>query len=42
MPFVLHPYRRCPVVCPVTYEHRLQEGEGIYWNLSPGTRVQMR
>lgn len=35
MPFVLRPYRRFPVVCPVTYEHGWREGEGIIWNLSP-------
>jgi len=35
MPFVLRPYRRFPVVCPVTYEHWFREGEGIVWNLSP-------
>jgi len=40
MPFILRPYRRFPVVCPVTYEHRWQEGEGMVWNLSPvGWRV---
>lgn len=35
MPFILRPYRRFPVVCPVTYEHWFREGEGIIWNLSP-------
>lgn len=35
MPFVLRPYRRFPVVFPVTYEHGLREGEGIVWNISP-------
>jgi hypothetical protein len=35
MPFVVRPYRRFPVVCPVIYEHGLQEAEGIVWNLSP-------
>ncbi len=35
MPFVVHPYRRVPVVLSATYEHWLQEGEGIVWNLSP-------
>lgn len=35
MPFVLRPYRRFPVVSPVTYEHEGQEGQGIVWNLSP-------
>ena len=35
MPFVLRPYRRLPVVSPVTYEHGWREGRGIVWNLSP-------
>lgn len=35
MPFVLRPYRRFPVLCPVTYEHWFREGEGIIWSLSP-------
>lgn len=35
MPFVLRPYRRFPVVSPVTCEHGLGEGEGMVWNLSP-------
>jgi PilZ domain len=35
MPFVLRPYHRFPVVCPVIYEHWFREGEGIVWNLSP-------
>lgn len=35
MPFVVRPYRRIPVILPAIYEHRLQEGEGIVWNLSP-------
>ncbi|MDH4085282.1 MAG: PilZ domain-containing protein [Nitrospira sp.] len=35
MAFILRPYRRFPVVCPVTYEHWFREGEGIVWNLSP-------
>lgn len=34
MPFVLRPYRRFPVVSPVTYEKGWQEGQGIVWNLS--------
>ena len=34
MPFVLRPYRRLPVVSPVTYEHGWREGRGIVWNLS--------
>jgi len=35
MAFILRPYRRFPVVCPVTYEHWFREGDGIVWNLSP-------
>lgn len=35
MPFVIRPYHRVPVVCPVIYEHWFREGEGIVWNLSP-------
>lgn len=35
MPFVLRPYRRFPVTCPVIYEHWFREGQGIVWNLSP-------
>ena len=35
MPFVLRPYRRFPIVSPVTYEHWWREGQGIVWNLSP-------
>lgn len=35
MAFVVRPYRRFPIVCPVTYEHGWREGEGIVWNLSP-------
>jgi hypothetical protein len=38
MPFVLHSYRRFPVVSPVTYEHGWQVGQGIVWNLSPTGR----
>jgi len=34
MAFILRPYRRFPVVCPVIYEHWFKEGEGILWNLS--------
>jgi hypothetical protein len=34
MPFVLRPYRRFPVVSPVTYDNGSQEGQGIVWNLS--------
>ena len=35
MPFVIRPYHRVPVVCPVIYEHWFCEGEGVVWNLSP-------
>lgn len=35
MPYVVHSYRRFPVVSPVTYEHWFREGKGIVWNLSP-------
>ena len=34
MPFVVRPYRRFPVVSPVTYENGYEEGQGIVWNLS--------
>jgi hypothetical protein len=40
MAFVLRPYRRVPVVCPVTYERGLPERQGTVWNLSPtGWRI---
>lgn len=40
MPFVIRPYHRVPVVCPVIYEHWFRESEGTVWNLSPmGWRV---
>jgi hypothetical protein len=40
MAFVVRPYRRFPIVCPVTYEHGLRQGHGIVWNVSPmGWRV---
>jgi hypothetical protein len=35
MAFVLRPYRRFPVVCPVTIKHWFLEEEGLVWNLSP-------
>jgi len=35
MPFVIRPYHRVPVMCPVIYEHWFCEGEGVVWNLSP-------
>jgi hypothetical protein len=34
MAYILRPYRRFPVVIPVTYENWSQEGQGIIWNLS--------
>lgn len=34
MPFVVRPYRRFPVVSPVTYEHWWRAGQGMVWNLS--------
>ena len=34
MPFVLRPYRRFPVQCPVTYNTGSFEGRGTIWNLS--------
>ena len=40
MAFVVRPYRRFPVVCPVTYEHGFRQGDGFVWNVSPmGWRV---
>lgn len=35
MAYIVRPYRRIPVVSPVTYEHGFQEGQGTVWNLSP-------
>ena len=34
MSFIIRPYRRFPVVCPVAYEHWFQEGQGTVWNVS--------
>jgi PilZ domain len=34
MPFLIRPYRRFPVCCPVTYHHADFEGQGTLWNLS--------
>jgi len=34
MPFVLHPFRRFPVQCPVTYNAGPFQGKGTVWNLS--------
>lgn len=34
MPFTLHPFRRFPVCCPVTYRAGLCEGHGMIRNLS--------
>lgn len=32
--FIIRPYRRFPVACPVAYEHWFHEGQGTVWNLS--------
>jgi hypothetical protein len=34
MPFVLRPYRRFSVCCPVTYNDGPFQGRGTVWNLS--------
>ena len=34
MPFVLRPYRRFPVQCPVSYSSGPFKGVGTVWNLS--------
>ena len=34
MPFIVCPYCRFPVYCPVTYQTGLFEGPGPMWNLS--------
>jgi len=34
MPFVLRPYRRFPLCCPMTYHAGLSEGRGTIWNVS--------
>ena len=34
MAYILRPYRRVPVVTPVTYEHWSRQGQGTVWNLS--------
>jgi PilZ domain len=34
MPFLIHPSRRFPVCCPVTYQCGSFEGHGTVWNLS--------
>ncbi|MBU6433769.1 MAG: PilZ domain-containing protein [Nitrospirae bacterium] len=34
MPFTIHPFRRFPVYCPVTYQCGPFEGHGTVWNLS--------
>jgi hypothetical protein len=40
MPFVIRPYRRFPVFCPVKYEVRVHAGYGTVMNFSPrGWRV---
>jgi hypothetical protein len=40
MPFVICPYHRFPVCCPVTYHAGLTEGQGTVWNFSvDGCRI---
>ncbi len=34
MPFIVRPYPRFPVHCPVTYQTGLFEGNGTVWDLS--------
>lgn len=34
MPFLIRPFRRFPVQCPVTYNAGPFQGQGIVWNLS--------
>ena len=34
MPFSIRPYRRFPVLCPVTYTAGSFQGQGTIWNLS--------
>ena len=34
MPFSIHPYRRFPVPCAVTYNAGPFQGQGTVWNLS--------
>jgi PilZ domain len=34
MPFLIRPYRRFPLCCPVTYHADLLEGIGTIWNIS--------
>jgi len=34
MPFIIRPYRRVPVCCPVTYHVGAFEGQGTVWNCS--------
>src|SRR5215510_12107402 len=34
MPFMIRPYRRFPVSCPVTYQTGLFEGQGTVWDVS--------
>jgi hypothetical protein len=33
-PFLIHPYRRFPLHCAVTYNARPFQGQGTIWNLS--------
>ena len=34
MRFMIRPFRRFPICCPVTYQCGLFEGHGTVWNLS--------
>ena len=34
MPFLIRPYRRFPVCCPVSYHVGQFEGHGTVWNCS--------
>jgi hypothetical protein len=34
MPFAIRPYRRFPVVSPVTYERGFRKSRGTVWNVS--------
>ena len=34
MPFIIRPYRRFPVQCPVSYNAGTSQGLGTVWNLT--------
>ena len=34
MSFILRPYRRFPICCPVTYHADCLKGHGTIWNVS--------